>query len=68
MGAQQKKGTRPILPSRPHWASTDLGPGGVDSGTGGAASDSLPLMVVALMALGVLALAAPVAANARKRS
>jgi hypothetical protein len=43
-------------------------PTAVPSGTGGAAADSLPLMVVALMALGVLALAAPVVANARKRS
>jgi hypothetical protein len=40
----------------------------VDSGTGGAASDTMPLLVVSLMALGVLALAAPVVSAARKRS
>jgi hypothetical protein len=43
-------------------------PTAVPSGTGGAAADSLPMMIVALMALGVLALAAPVVATARKRS
>lgn len=40
----------------------------VDSGTGGTATDTLPLAIVALMALGALALAAPVVATARKRS
>jgi hypothetical protein len=40
----------------------------VDSGTGGAASDSLPFAVVALMALGLLALSAPVLAAVRKRN
>jgi hypothetical protein len=42
-------------------------PSHVDSGTGGAASDSLPMMVVALMALGALALVVPAVATARKR-
>jgi hypothetical protein len=37
----------------------------VDSGTGGLATDRLPLGVAALMALGVLALAAPVVARRR---
>lgn len=45
-----------------------MAPTAVPSGTGGAAADSLPMMIVALMALGVLALAAPVIATARKRS
>jgi hypothetical protein len=40
-------------------------PTGVDSGTGGLATDRLPLGVAALMALGALALAAPLAARRR---
>lgn len=42
-------------------------PEAVHSGTGGAATDTLPLSVLALMAIGVLAIAAPVAATVTKR-
>jgi hypothetical protein len=39
----------------------------VDSGSGGAATDSLPFAIVALMALGVLALTVPAVAAVRNR-
>jgi hypothetical protein len=42
-------------------------PEAVHSGTGGAATDTLPMSVVALMSLGALALAMPVLATVRKR-
>jgi hypothetical protein len=42
-------------------------PHSVDSGTGGLVANGMPLWVASLMALGVLALAVPVAATARRR-